>query len=152
LPIANVVGALIDLLQDGELLQVVVEVAQVGFLGHLHPALVAGRDLARAGFEELLEILESGANGMSATRLHQFAQLLGVPVTYYFDGWGEAPAADAGGPGPESMSDRELLELMKAFRRIKRQDLRRRPADLTRAIAEAGGRARGGAALTARLY
>src|SRR5438552_2397054 len=64
---------------------------------------------------------ESGRNALSASRLHQFAAFLRVPVAFFFDGYGEPPAGAAQGSGHRT-SDRELLELIKAFRLIKTQE------------------------------
>lgn len=91
---------------------------------------------------------EKGANAMNATRLYEFAQFMNVPVAYFFDGieqfppssgksdkmsgFSEAPAEFIHG----AVSDRESLEMMKAFKRIKEQSIRKRMADLVRAVAD----------------
>lgn len=90
---------------------------------------------------------EKGVNAMNARRLVEFARFMNVPVSYFFDGLdGDAagtPVAMAGfaesaasfdhGAAP---SDRESLEMMKAFKRIGEQGVRKRLSDLVRAIAE----------------
>ena len=90
---------------------------------------------------------EKGSNAMNARRLFEFAQFMNVPVAYFFEplesgasspsatGFSESPAETfehrAGG-----VSDRESLEMMKAFKRIGEQPVRKRIADLVRAIAD----------------
>ena len=92
---------------------------------------------------------EKGSNAMNANRLVEFARFMNVPVAYFFEeldkelsttgahqvvGFAE-PAAifehRAGG-----VSDRESLEIMKAFKRINEQHVRKRISDLVRAIAD----------------
>lgn len=88
---------------------------------------------------------EKGANAMNAGRLFEFASYMQVPISYFFDGieqsaknhhmqgFAEDSAIFEGAP---SVSDRESLEMMKAFKRIKEQSVRKRMADLVRAVAE----------------
>jgi transcriptional regulator with XRE-family HTH domain len=91
---------------------------------------------------------EKGANAMNANRLYEFAQFMHVPVAYFFDEL-ERPASSGGAAaegfaeeGPsfdhnhKTVSDRESLEMMKAFKRIPQQLVRKRLADLVRAIAD----------------
>lgn len=90
---------------------------------------------------------EKGANAMNANRLYEFAKCMNIPVAYFFEGLeaiipAEKPATAfeeqtatfefAGQP----VSDRESLEMMKAFKRIKEQPVRKRMADLVRAVAD----------------
>lgn len=89
---------------------------------------------------------EKGVNAMNARRLVEFARFMNVPVAYFFDGLvdsdagtgshmgGFAETAEAFDHG--SPSDRESLEMMKAFKRISEQSVRKRLSDLVRAIAE----------------
>ena len=90
---------------------------------------------------------EKGANAMNAGRLYEFAQFMQVPVAYFFEGLEQAlqAAANSTGFAEESasfdhnvkkVSDRESLEMMKAFKRITEQSVRKRLADLVRAIAD----------------
>lgn len=89
---------------------------------------------------------EKGVNAMNARRLVEFARFMNVPVAYFFDGLDEeAPAGKAAAGFAESaeafehgspVSDRESLEMMKAFKRIGEQGVRKRLSDLVRAIAE----------------
>ena len=88
---------------------------------------------------------EKGANAMNANRLYEFAQFMNVPVAYFFDDLEHSEllvkdATQARGikssHNSQLVSDRESLELMKAFKRIKEQVIRKRLADLVRAIAD----------------
>lgn len=89
---------------------------------------------------------EKGSNAMNARRLYEFAQFMNVPVAYFFEGL-EGENAEGGSAFGFSenaaasfdhgnVSDRESLEMMKAFKRISEQPVRKRIADLVRAIAE----------------
>ncbi len=89
---------------------------------------------------------EKGANAMSASRLYEFARFMRIPVAHFFEGldqqieaasqpgFSEAPRETFEHAAP--VSDRESLEMMKAFKRIKEQAMRKRLADLVRAIAD----------------
>ncbi|MDE3017052.1 MAG: helix-turn-helix transcriptional regulator [Pseudomonadota bacterium] len=86
---------------------------------------------------------EKGANAMNSNRLYEFAHFMHVPVAYFFDGLEQAGGASGFAEESEQfdhnhkrVSDRESLEMMKAFKRIREQPVRKRLADLVRAIAE----------------
>lgn len=89
---------------------------------------------------------EKGVNAMNARRLVEFARFMNVPVSYFFEGLDEevSGAAQAAGFAEtaeafdhgSNVSDRESLEMMKAFKRIGEQGVRKRLSDLVRAIAE----------------
>lgn len=89
---------------------------------------------------------EKGANAMNANRLFEFARFMNVPVAYFFEGLDSFSSSSANSGFAESeadkfehkgrVSDRESLEMMKAFKRIKEQVIRKRLADLVRAVAE----------------
>jgi len=88
---------------------------------------------------------EKGANAMNAGRLYEFGQFMHVPVAYFFEGLDQSGAAGEAGFAEDAekfdhtqkrVSDRESLEMMKAFKRIKEQIVRKRLADLVRAIAD----------------
>ena len=91
---------------------------------------------------------EKGANAMSASRLYEFACFMRVPVAHFFEGLESqsdaavAPVTGFAETARESfehaapVSDRESLEMMKAFKRIREQAMRKRLADLVRAIAD----------------
>lgn len=85
---------------------------------------------------------EKGTNAMNAARLYEFANFMNVPVAYFFDGLGQASAqpgfAESGADtfDHKRVSDRESLEMMKAFKRIPEQVIRKRLSDLVRAVAD----------------
>lgn len=89
---------------------------------------------------------EKGSNAMNASRLFEFAQFMQVPVAYFFEGLetngalettvGFAEAGVAFDHNHKKVSDRESLEMMKAFKRISEQNVRKRLSDLVRAIAD----------------
>jgi transcriptional regulator with XRE-family HTH domain len=88
---------------------------------------------------------EKGTNRIGASRLQQIAQILQVPVSFFFEG---APTATTIGvrvdglseaPSPAYVSDflatPDGLALTKAFMKIKDSKLRRRIVDLVEQIA-----------------
>src|SRR4029078_3315429 len=90
---------------------------------------------------------ERGANRMGAGRLHQIADVLGVPVAFFFEdmpprrsapGIGDARPGTEGADARHSADDqrarRETLELVRAYYRIADPRLRRRLYDLVKAI------------------
>ena len=90
---------------------------------------------------------ERGANRIGSSRLYQFAQVLDVPVSFFFD---DMPAQVTGrGPGlsedsPEKFEQeqfvrRETLELVRAYYKIKDPMVRKRVFELTKAIAGIAG-------------
>ncbi|HAK63244.1 MAG: helix-turn-helix domain-containing protein [Pseudomonadota bacterium] len=91
---------------------------------------------------------EKGANRIGAGRLYRIAQLLGVPVQFFFD---DAPgeAASVRGfsesdPAPmvmDFMHTAESVHLNRAFAGIKDPMVRKRLIDLARAVAGQDGQA-----------
>ncbi|WP_114395044.1 helix-turn-helix domain-containing protein [Oleisolibacter albus] len=96
-----------------------------------------------------LQKYERGANRISASRLFNLSQVLGVPVTFFFE---DLPSQDTSLPAMEpsetqefeSMARRETLELVRAYYRIQEEPVRRRAFELIKALAgdnDAGDRA-----------
>jgi len=95
---------------------------------------------------------ERGTNRMGASRLFQFAKLLDVPVSYFFDdvrgervavhpsaGFGEkeqAPIDGAPHADIELLHRRETLELIRAYYRISDVKTRRKVYELIKSMAE----------------
>jgi transcriptional regulator with XRE-family HTH domain len=88
---------------------------------------------------------EKGANRIGASRLQQIAEVLQVPVSFFFEGAPTAPGqSGAGGlseaPSPAYVSDflatSDGLALTKAFMRIKNPKLRRRIVELVEQISQ----------------
>jgi transcriptional regulator with XRE-family HTH domain len=85
---------------------------------------------------------EKGTNRIGASRLQHIAQILKVPVSFFFDGAPEVPGQAVGmndTPFPAYVSDllgtSDGLALSKAFTRIKDGKLRRRIVDVVEEIA-----------------
>jgi transcriptional regulator with XRE-family HTH domain len=86
---------------------------------------------------------EKGTNRIGASRLQQIAQILQVPVAFFFEGAPHVAGQSTGGmneaPSPAYVSDflatSDGLSLTKAFMRIKNGKLRRRIVDLVEQIA-----------------
>ena len=85
---------------------------------------------------------EKGTNRVGASRLQQIAQILQVPVSFFFEGAPHSPGYSGGmseAPSPAYVADflatSDGLSLTKAFMRIKSSKLRRRIVDLVEQIA-----------------
>jgi transcriptional regulator with XRE-family HTH domain len=85
---------------------------------------------------------EKGTNRIGASRLQQIANILQVPVSFFFEGAPHLPGHSGGmseAPSPAYVSDflatSDGLSLTKAFMRIKNSKLRRRIVDLVEQIA-----------------
>jgi transcriptional regulator with XRE-family HTH domain len=92
---------------------------------------------------QAIQKYERGENRISASRLYQFAQILGVPVAYFFD---ELPNP-RGGREPEphrpewlDLSQQEIHDILRAFSNIRHQRLRR---SLIRTIKESAALSQG---------
>jgi transcriptional regulator with XRE-family HTH domain len=87
---------------------------------------------------------EKGVNRVGASRLFQLAQILDVPVQFFFDGAPTAEGmpvqgfAEAENEGfiYEFLSSREGLELNRAFVKISDPKVRRSVIELVRSLAE----------------
>ena len=90
-----------------------------------------------------LQKYEKGANRIGASRLHQLARILQVPVGFFFEG---APENIGGAPTPteapsaayvsEFLSSSDGLAIIKAFMRITNPGLRRCIVDLVEQLAQ----------------
>ena len=84
---------------------------------------------------------ETGMNRISASRLWDIAETLGVPVTFFFDGYDEvsietsAAEAKASGQG-DLLADKEALELVRLYYAIP-ENQRRKLFDLARVLSDA---------------
>jgi transcriptional regulator with XRE-family HTH domain len=77
---------------------------------------------------------ECAANRMSAARLWQLAEVLEVPVSYFYDGLGqEAVAAEAEPPEPQA--GRDTKDLIQAFYSLSERP-RQRLLDLAKSLNE----------------
>lgn len=88
---------------------------------------------------------ERGSNRISASRLFELSRILGVPVTYFYEGT-EALGSEAGSLLPEAaavpfeteqLSSRETHDLLRFYYSLPDPQVRRRFLDLLRSIAHA---------------
>lgn len=86
---------------------------------------------------------ERGANRVSASKLHRIAEVLDVPISYFFDGYeGDIDSHDGLSEPPaaafehEQLSRKESIDLLKAYYEIDDAKLRRKVIDLIRTLAE----------------
>jgi transcriptional regulator with XRE-family HTH domain len=92
---------------------------------------------------------ERGINRMGASRLYDFAKALHVPVSYFFEGYGDelsenSPVygmaeSESLGFEHESISNRETMDIMRAYHKIKNPHVRKRIVDLIKSMAEEAG-------------
>lgn len=81
---------------------------------------------------------ETGMNRVSASRLWDIAQVLGVPVSFFFEGLDAQPEGESANtdmPG-DILTDKEALELLRSYYAIP-ENQRRRLFDLARVLSEA---------------
>lgn len=80
---------------------------------------------------------ESGINRMSASRLWDVANALGVSVAYFFEGLEPADVLpeNGQGPRPDVLADKETLDLVRAYYSLDEAP-RRCLLDLARAIGD----------------
>ncbi len=91
---------------------------------------------------------EKGTNRVSASRLYQVANVLSVPVQYFFDGipGQDAPMKPTDPEAPEShseltsfLSSSEGLQLNRAFAEISDLKIRRKIVELVKTLSGHGG-------------
>jgi transcriptional regulator with XRE-family HTH domain len=93
---------------------------------------------------------ERGSNRISSSRLYEFAKVLDVPVSYFFDempsnagaslaGRGRKASGDAGTPLDEMdpLIKRETLELVRAYYKIRAGRVRKRIFEMVKAMGAA---------------
>lgn len=88
---------------------------------------------------------EKGVNRIGASRLFDLAQVLGVPIQYFYDSMSSAVSGHVSAPGfadkpgdtyvADFLSSRDSVELNKAFARITDARIRRSIVDMVRSIA-----------------
>mgnify|MGYP001545707258 CR=1 FL=1 len=82
---------------------------------------------------------ETGMNRISASRLWDIANTLGVPVSFFFEGLeqeGKAAAAPSEGMPLDLLADKEALELVRSYYAIP-ENQRRRLFELARVLSDA---------------
>ena len=86
---------------------------------------------------------EKGSNRVSASRLYQMAQILGVPVQFFFEDMSEVAdieSSDVSGASEtgeimDFLNSSEGVQLNRAFNEIASASVRRRVIDLVKSIA-----------------
>jgi transcriptional regulator with XRE-family HTH domain len=94
---------------------------------------------------------EKGANRVSSSRLYDLAQILDVPLSYFFEDMSAGVSAQTPSAlmkakrqpeidlGQDPMAKRETLEFVRAYYRIPDPAVRKCLADLTKAVAKGAG-------------
>ncbi|MDA8229731.1 MAG: helix-turn-helix transcriptional regulator [Magnetospirillum sp.] len=72
---------------------------------------------------------ERGINRISAGRLYEIAQVLGVPVTYFYEGLGASPSSDL------TARQRMCLDLARNFSAISNEKYQEALSQLARVLA-----------------
>ncbi len=80
---------------------------------------------------------ENGATSITVARLWQMADVLDVPVSFFFDGLAGRAEGDALDPPPPELDRRETLELVKVYYRLSQPTIRHRLFDLMKATVSA---------------
>ena len=83
-----------------------------------------------------LQKYERGLNRVGAGRLYELSQVLQAPVSYFFSGTDEAEEAPLGLAEEANgrFSQRETVELVRAYYGVKNRAVRRRVLELVRAL------------------
>ena len=88
---------------------------------------------------------ERGTNRIGASRLYELSEILDVPTAFFFDGLGTTKSDQATPAGlsdvpqrsyeADQFSKREILELVRAYDRIKDREVRDRVFAMVKAVA-----------------
>lgn len=80
---------------------------------------------------------ETGANRVSASRLYDIGQAMGVPVAFFFEGLGDAEGSVQSSTMPADLiSDKEAMDLVRSYYAIP-ENQRRRLFELARVLSDA---------------
>ncbi|HUS55513.1 MAG TPA: helix-turn-helix transcriptional regulator [Thermohalobaculum sp.] len=91
-------------------------------------------DLVGIKFQQIQKY-ETGANRISASRMWDIANSLGVPISFFFEGL-DGQAADTSESRGDILTDREAGDLVRAYYAIP-ENQRRSLFDLARVLSEA---------------
>ena len=96
-------------------------------------------DIVGIKFQQIQKY-ETGMNRISASRLWDIAQALGVSISFFFEGYGAEEgavetAASADGQRGDLLADKEALELVRSYYAIPEAQ-RRRLFDLARVLSD----------------
>jgi len=80
---------------------------------------------------------EKGTNRVGSGRLHEIGRILGVPVSFFFEGQEGDASSNEGQPSSlkELMLQKESLQLMQAFNAIPDENVRHALVSLARTLA-----------------
>ncbi|MEM6373347.1 MAG: helix-turn-helix transcriptional regulator [Pseudomonadota bacterium] len=94
-------------------------------------------DLVGIKFQQIQKY-ETGSNRVSASRLWDIGEAMGVPVAFFFEGikdnLGHVGADDVNAP-PDMLSDKEAMELVRTYYAIP-ENQRRRLFELARVLSD----------------
>lgn len=79
---------------------------------------------------------EGGANRVSASRLSQIAEILGVTIDYFFSELAGDDAASPARTGREQMQRPEAIDLIRAYYAIADPQVRQQFLDMIKAVAQ----------------
>ncbi|MEP1355261.1 MAG: helix-turn-helix transcriptional regulator [Tateyamaria sp.] len=94
-------------------------------------------DLVGIKFQQIQKY-ETGSNRVSASRLWDIGEAMGVPVAFFFEGLkdsGDHPGAGSQYAAPDLLSDKEAMELVRSYYAIP-ENQRRRLFELARVLSE----------------
>ncbi|APX13678.1 helix-turn-helix domain-containing protein [Tateyamaria omphalii] len=93
-------------------------------------------DMVGIKFQQIQKY-ETGANRVSASRLWDIGEAMGVPVAFFFEGLKEdvSTAAPAGNVPTDMLSDKEAMELVRTYYAIPEAQ-RRRLFELARVLTD----------------
>ncbi|WP_299615193.1 helix-turn-helix domain-containing protein [uncultured Tateyamaria sp.] len=93
-------------------------------------------DMVGIKFQQIQKY-ETGANRVSASRLWDIGEAMGVPVAFFFEGLKEdlSQAATEGNVPPDMLSDKEAMELVRTYYAIP-ENQRRRLFELARVLSD----------------
>ena len=107
--------------------------ARRGILGMTQGKLAAELGLT---FQQVQKY-EKGVNRVSASRLHDLARVLRVPVEFFFQGLPNQ--ASSRSVAPDILDSPEGIAIARVFARVKSKALRRRIVELVQEIARSSG-------------
>ena len=94
-------------------------------------------DLVGINFQQIQKY-EPGSNRVSASRLWDIGEAMGVPVAFFFEGikdHNQPPGAAPNSSAPDMLSDKEAMELVRTYYAIP-ENQRRRLFELARVLSE----------------
>ncbi|WP_299730155.1 helix-turn-helix transcriptional regulator [uncultured Tateyamaria sp.] len=94
-------------------------------------------DLVGIKFQQIQKY-ETGSNRVSASRLWDIGEAMGVPVAFFFEGIKDEnghPAAGQADAAPDMLSDKEAMDLVRTYYAIP-ENQRRRLFELARVLSD----------------